>query len=213
MQQTNVLASSPRKAQWPFALLWGVLGLMVGVGSAWAVAGGLFGAGKTVVGGWASDPMVGAQAANPWLRARIARVGLLGLTKSETLYFERNHDDDGAPLRETCRYRLSGSNLPARWWSVTLYGSDQYLARNTDMAPSIDATRVAATGKEQWSAIVASKAPTDGNLWLSSRAGGRFSLTLRLYNPNMLNLDELAKYSFPKIERISCDAAGGGVTP
>ena len=76
-------------------LICGVLGLGLGVGSALAVSGGLFSDAKLVSGRWSTDPTVGAAAANPWLRATIARVGLLALTKEETVYFNRDVDDDG----------------------------------------------------------------------------------------------------------------------
>jgi len=87
-------------------LICGVLGLGLGVGSALAVSGGLFSDAKLVSGRWSTDPTVGAAAANPWLRATIARVGLLALTKEETVYFNRDVDDDGAKLVEGCTYAL-----------------------------------------------------------------------------------------------------------
>ena len=81
-------------------LICGVLGLGIGVGSALSISGGLFSDANITSGRWSTDPTVGAAAANPWVRATIARVGLLALTKEETVYFNRDVDDDGAKLRQ-----------------------------------------------------------------------------------------------------------------
>ena len=137
-----------------------LLGLTLGLGSAVAVTGGLMGGGAVTAGRWSTDLTVGAPAATPWVRARIARVGLLALNREETLYFDRATDEDGRALDARCRYRVEGGPLPARWWSVTLYGADQMLPRNDDGAASVDATRLAAAGA--WEATVAAAPPSAG---------------------------------------------------
>jgi hypothetical protein len=188
-------------------LMCGLIGVVVGVGSAIALSGGALSAGDIMVGRWSSDPNVGAKAANPWLRARIARVGLLGLTKSETMYFDRTKDEAGNPLREACTYRLSGTTIPTRWWSMTIYGADQFLPRNRDGASSVDATRALAVGQTTWQGILSADRPADAVSWLSSKAAGTFSVTLRLYNPSTTDPVELSQLSFPKIELQSCTNA------
>jgi hypothetical protein len=188
-------------------LMCGLIGVVVGVGSAIALSGGALSAGDIMVGRWSSDPNVGAKAANPWLRARIARVGLLGLTKSETMYFDRTKDEAGNPLREACTYRLSGTTIPTRWWSMTIYGADQFLPRNRDGASSVDATRALTGGQTTWQGILSAERPADAVSWLSSKAAGTFSVTLRLYNPSTTDPVELSQLSFPKIELQSCTNA------
>src|SRR5690606_20588940 len=95
-------------------------------------------------------------------------------------YFTSATDDDGRPLSEACRYRLSGGPMPARWWSVTLYDGESRLPMNDDGALSIDASRA---GGGRWEAIVAPARPAGEEAWISSRNAGRFDLTLRLYVP------------------------------
>jgi hypothetical protein len=110
----NQVDISKRKAPvWAWIVL-GFAGLVLGVGSALSLSNGALGGSKMAVGQWSSDPLVGAKAANPWLRARIARVGLLALSKEETLYFDRTVDEAGNPLREECRYQLSGQPIATR---------------------------------------------------------------------------------------------------
>jgi hypothetical protein len=202
-------ATPKPKRMWRWVVA-GVAGLFLGLGSAVALTGGSMGAGRLVVGQWSTDPQVGASAANPWLRARIARVGLLALTKEETLYFDRTTDEAGGPLREACRYRISGQNLPTRWWSLTIYDQTQFLPRNTDGASSLDATQLLAGGKSTFEAILSPAKPMDNQAWLSSKAAGTFSITLRLYNPNTIEPHELAQIAFPKIALLDCDGARSG---
>lgn len=185
-----------------------VAGSLLGLGSALWMAG-LWPGGRNLVfgdvdvGGWRSDFAVGSAAADPYTRARVARHGLLALAKTEAVYFTRNVDDAGALLQEACTYRISGEELPAGWWSVTLYDGQSMLPANSDNALSIDASRV---GNGAWSAIIAPARPADGTAWISSRKAGNFDLTLRLYMPTPALLAEPnAALDPPRVERISCE--------
>jgi hypothetical protein len=201
---------SKKSSLWRW-LVYALLGLTIGTGSALALSGGALSAGNIMVGRWSSDPNVGSVAAGPWLRARIARVGLLGLTKSETIYFDRTTDEAGNRLRETCTYRLSGTTIPTRWWSMTIYGADQFLPRNTDAAGSVDATRALPEGQTTSEGVLSAVRPTGAGPWLSSKGAGTFSITLRLYNPSTTDPAQLSLLSFPKIELQSCaDSASKG---
>ncbi|MEM9225095.1 MAG: DUF1214 domain-containing protein [Pseudomonadota bacterium] len=164
------------------------------------------------VGGWSSDWSIGSENASPYVRARIARFGLLAMRKDEAVYFGKAVDDLGDPMVESCTYRVSGRSMPARWWSITLYNAESYLPSNDDGALSFDATRVP-EGNEDWSFIVSPSAPgPDENgvdeAWVSSRAAGTFDLTLRLYSPTP-ELIEHPKRTLrsPTIERLSCGEA------
>ena len=190
-------------------LVGAILGIAAGVFSALA-AGGMVGGGTHLgghvdVGGWASDWTIGSPAANPWMRARIARRGLLALTREEAVYFTKATDDDGKPLTEDCTYKVGGGAMPALWWSVTLYDASSYLPQNTDHALSYDQTQAEAAGEgNAWSFTIAPEAPADGG-WVSNRAAGNFDLTLRLYKPTpALLADPDATLPPPSIERLSC---------
>lgn len=189
-------------------LLAALAGCGLGLGSALAMARLLPGTnalafGDVEVGGWRSDFAIGSKAADPYTRARVARYGLLALAKSEAVYFTRAADDDGAPLREDCRYRLSGGAMPAGWWSVTLYDGASMLPANTDSALSIDASRV---GAGAWEAVIAPTRSADAANWISSRNAGTFDLTLRLYMPEKALLtDPGSALDAPRIERLACE--------
>ncbi len=161
------------------------------------------------VDGWISDWSVGSQNANPYVRARIARHGLLALTKQEAVYFIKDTDDDGDRLREGCSYRVSGNAMPADWWSLTLYDGDSRLPMNEDAALSFDATKAASLVSSDtpgWTFIIApTRQIQDNSGWVSSKAAGEFDLTLRLYKPAETLLADPETLVLPTIERLSCD--------
>jgi len=157
------------------------------------------------VGGWTGSTMIGSEASDPYTRARIARRGLLAMARSEAIYFFRDRDQSGRRLREDCTYRMEGSSLPARWWSVTLYAEDDYLAQNDDDAHSVSAATPGITA-DGWAATISPDLP-DGP-WISTREAGRFSLTIRLYNPSQRLKAEPDTFEFPSVRRTGCKEDG-----
>jgi len=191
-----------RVLAWAGAIL---IGLSLGAASAWAVLDFGRASFSESYGGWTHSHAAGSAAAGPYTRAIIAREGLLALSAREALYFTIGVDDQGRPLQEACVYELTGRELDARWWSVTLYAGDSFLARNGDHAASIDASRTRAGADGVWRARVA---PVRGDAlhWISSRAAGRdFTLTLRVYNP-MREFRPSAEM-LPVLRVISCAGA------
>ena len=153
---------------------------------------------------WASDWSIGSKAADGYTRARVARYGLLGLAKSEAVYFVRSKDETGAPLEGRCTYVLSGTQQDALWWSITLYDEQSRLPMNEDEALSIDLTQVGSDGP--WEALVSPNRPQTGH-WISSRAAKTFDLMLRLYQPSdqVLTAPEAAVKA-PSLRKLSCEA-------
>lgn len=183
-------------------------GLLAGCLTAfWAV--GMLGGGRGLafndvsVQGWESDWAIGSNAAGLVTRARIARHGLLALTKEEAVYFTKSVDDGGEPLSEACDYRLVGGDQPAEWWSITLYDGKSRLPMNEDGALSLDRTKTG--GADAWRATISASPPADGGFWVSSRNAGAYDLTLRLYRPSeaLLEAPE-AHLNPPSIERLGC---------
>ncbi len=181
--------------------------LGVGIGAAtalWSIGalGGSSSGYRISVDGWTGDTAIGSTASDPYTRARIARRGLMALARDEAIYFFRDRDDAGRRLRAACTYRLSGSPLPARWWSVTLYAADDYLARNDDGAHSVSASSPG-MNDGSWDATIG-PSRAEGP-WLSTAEAGAFSLTLRLYNPSDALRQSPDTFDFPRVERIGCE--------
>ena len=174
-------------------------GVLIGAISAWAALS--YGSVNFTerYGNWAHSRAAGSTAAGPYTRAIIAREGLLALSAREALYFSLNQDEHGRPLSESCVYQLSGRPLDARWWSVTLYAGDNFLARNNDGAHSIDVSR---TGNGAWTARI-SPVRGDATNWLSSREARRgFLVMLRVYNPQ--RDFRASAQALPVLSTISC---------
>lgn len=175
--------------------------------------GGLISSGPSIgsaidIEGWTSDWSIGSENANPYVRARVARNGLLAMQKEEAVYFVKTEDDTGERLTEACTYRVRGGRQPAAWWSITLYDADNYLPKNEDGHLSFDRTAAEALPSgEVWSFVVAPSAPSDPETrWVSSRSSGEFDLMLRLYQPSEALLDDpVAELTPPSIERLSCE--------
>ncbi len=188
-----------RATAWGAATLAGVL---LGAVSAWATLG--LGQSRFVehYGAWSHNRAAGSQAAGPYSRAIIAREGLLALSAREALYFSLSEDEQGRRLDESCIYQLDGRAPAARWWSVTLYADDDFLAQNGDHAHSLDASRTNVAADGRWRARI-SPVRGDAPDWLSSRAARRgFSLMLRVYNPR--REFRPSADTLPTLSTISC---------
>ena len=196
-----------------------IIGVALGVASALLMSG-LWSTKKPMefgnirIEGWVSDFAVGSDEASPYVRARVARHGLLALAKSEAVYFVRGADDEGRRLSADCDYRISGEDMPAQWWSITLYNTaDSMLPINEDEALSVDATSIVREGESEsgpWEARIAAERPGDTLNWISSRNSQGFDVLLRLYVPDdALLSDPETTLPPPSITRLSCtgDAA------
>jgi len=201
-------------------LLWIIVAIVFGanfgaLSALWL--GGMISGGPTIgnavdIDGWRSDWSIGSENADPYVRARVARNGLMGLRKEEAVYFLKTQDEQGDRLSEDCVYAVSGRDYPANWWSITLYDADNRLPMNDDQRLSFDQTQAEAIyGQEAWRFQVSAAGPEDTDTpWVSSSAAGNFDLTLRLYQPSaaLLNAPDTA-LTPPRIERVSCNGEAG----
>lgn len=179
--------------------------LVLGLGSAWlGIRGGLSG-GEVSNGPWRTSLVTGSTRADLYTRARVAVGGLLALAPSETIYFDTTVDSEGASLDARCDYRVEGRELPARWWSLTVYGTDHYLVPNDAGRYSFSQTTLEHGSGGPWTVRVSTRRKPGS--WLpSGRAGdgGGFALTLRLYNPAPSVSARPGAAALPRITREAC---------
>ena len=166
-------------------LFWGSAALtavVLGLGTALlaVMITGLRGDGGSV-GPWVTRDTTGSPDAGPYVRATTAIYALLALNRKETIYYNTVTDSGGKVLSGDCTYRLTGRDLPARWWSITAYGADAHLIENSAHRYSISQTTVERDADGSYVAIVSPR-PHERN-WLPVKAGRRFELTARFYNP------------------------------
>ncbi len=181
------------------------LGLLLGLGSALLALNSVISTGWVSNGHWSTSENIGSADAGMYLRAAIAIKGLLGLRRQEVIYFSTAKDSEGRPLVAACDYQLIGSPPKARWWSVTVYGNDNYLIDNPQDRYS--ASRASLDFEEDGSFILnLSRRPQQGN-WIptaSAAADSKFDLTLRLYNPDESVYQNLSGTPLPRVVRVGC---------
>jgi len=180
-----------------------VLGVVLGAGSAWLVLSGAVRWSEERVGAWSVDLDRGGEDAGFYQRSVTAVQALLALSKEEAVYFLATEDDEGDGLRGDCDYRVSGGDLPAGWWSLTLYDG-AYLPDNDDEHLSVDATSVTLAADGTWSAHLGPSPADDQGDWISTDEADRPNLALRLYVPEDSVLADPTTVPVPAITRLGC---------
>lgn len=179
-----------------------VVGLAGGGAAAWMYTGNPPGSGDGP-GPWRTKRGAGEASADPVQRATIARVGLWALPQSEVVYFHADTDDEGVPLSRNCTYAVRArQDPPTRWWSVTLY-RDFFWVDNPQDRYSFSSTTVARNAEGGWQVNV-SAAPQDENWLPMGLTDGRFTLSLRLYQPDPGVARDPESVSLPAVEKLTC---------
>jgi hypothetical protein len=137
-----------------------------------------------------------------YFRAATALFAPLALSRQEAMYFRAATDTDGRQLRGNCTYHVHGTDLPARWWSITLYGSDHYLVRNAERRTSYASVNIARNSGGDFNISIGPE-PIHGN-WLDTASVPNFVLLARLYQPSAGTADKPASIAMPVIERGGC---------
>jgi hypothetical protein len=178
------------------------IGIALGLAATWAAAIRGTMSGGVSDGPWSTSLDTGSSEGDLYLRARIAVHGLLALSREETVYYSTLRDGDGADLLGNCSYRLEGRDPPARWWSITAYGADDFLIPNDANLYSVSKNSIAREADGSF-AVTLSNAKADGN-WIPI-APGRFNLTIRLYNPTHDVIADPAHVALPTIRKETCE--------
>jgi hypothetical protein len=157
-------------------------------------------------GPWRTNTDNGTADASALSRARVALFGLLALPAKEAMYFTARTDSDGAPLKGNCTYRVSGGELDARWWSITLYKGEGWLVKNAANRWSVSGGNLPSSESNPpiWQFWVGPKAPVDDPQYLPTGGTPQFDLTLRAYHPKGALLDAPSKAKLPTITKESC---------
>lgn len=159
--------------------------------------------GRGIVNGpWTANTDNGTADASALSRARVALYGLLALPAKEAMYFVARSDSDGAPLDGKCSYSVSGGELDARWWSITLYRDEGWLVKNDANRWSVGGTAPLRDASGKWRFTV-SPERVDG-VWLPTGRTPQFDLTLRAYHPRGALLNDPARATLPVIKKERC---------
>lgn len=181
-----VLASAEQLAAWDIAYREGLAALDSGTDVSPSSLG-------DTRNGWRfPGPALGDFGTDYAYRALVARKGLFALTRSEAVYLSTATEITGAVLDGRNNYVL---RLPPDWppvdargfWSLTLYGTDNFLVANAIDRYSIGGRTPGLIREPDGSLFVYIQCVDPGGSrsanWLPAPCA-RFSLTMRLYLPN-----------------------------
>ena len=177
-----------------------VLGTAIGVGSVILSYNSAVATQNIKNGSWQTNLGTGTEKANPYLRAATAVHYLLALNQSETIYYSANTDDSGNLLNANNDYRMEGKAPDARWWSITVYGADDFLIPNALNRYSYNANNVSLDSNGKFSIYVSKQ--QQAGAWLPLGDQKRFVLALRLYNPGQSVRTNPATIELPHIIKV-----------
>jgi hypothetical protein len=185
------------------AILLVLLGAVLGIVGAAPIVwfGGAYGGVR--VGPWATPLDAGGAGRGAYTRAVVAIRATMGLSRRETIYFGANTDSAGEKLTGNCTYEIHGPDLPTRWWSITLYGSDHYLIANPQNRFSYASANIARDPDNGFTITVSPK-PAPGN-WLNTAGAPGLVLLTRLYQPLPQAASDPAHIPLPAIHRVECE--------
>ena len=170
----------------------------------WAVKGE-YPVGSQRIGPWTAWPSVGSNKADPYARAIMARRAEIPLASGEGLALTARVDSGGAPLDGTCAYRIGSTTPQARLWTLTLYDADGRLRASDLVRAGLTSAEILRDAEGRFEITVAPGA-RPGN-WLKTPEGGRFSISLRLYDTSAAaSAASLDAKVLPAIERLDCGA-------
>ncbi|WP_164516594.1 DUF1214 domain-containing protein [Minwuia thermotolerans] len=154
-------------------------------------------------GPWRTHATYGEESPTPWLRTAQAMTGLFALPRAQALYFTADTDSRGQPLVEECLYHLTGRPPAGEWWSLALYGRDQFLVADPGRGGAVDAGTVQLRGDGRIEITVGGP-PGAANRLAVEGAGGFFSLTLRIHGPDETVWRRLDEAPLFAIDRGAC---------
>jgi hypothetical protein len=169
------------------------------------------GFGSVSNGDWTTSLHTGSENAGVMQKAAVAIGGLLASTRESSIYY-RLSTIDGKPLTVNCNYRIDGSDYDADWWSITVYGWDNYLLPNELQRYSYNNDNLARDASGNWTMRLSAKSqngdwlpigPAGGDEW-KSFSDHDFDLLLRLYTPGTAYLKAPSTAVLPRVVEEGC---------
>jgi len=181
-----------------------LLALGLGLGSAYLALSGDPPFGSLRLGPWTVWPRLGSPAADPYMRAIIARRGDVPLATGEGIALSARIDSSGQALDSNCSYRIGSAMPAARLWTLTLYDEAGRLLVSELGRSSFTSAEMVRDADDRFT-LALSRNLQPGN-WLQLPPSGSFQAILRLYDPPGAAAAILSESTFPGIERIGCGA-------
>lgn len=176
--------------------------LTLGIWSAWLAVRSPTPIDTITLGAWQAWPNAGTAAADPYSRARQARIGEIPLGSGEGLMLLAQSDDNGGELVADCDYRIAGQTPPARLWTIALEDLSGEVVEGDNGAAALGSDTLLRSTDGSFE-ITLSKEPRTGN-WISTRNAERFRVVIRLYDTTARTGTELTTLFMPRVVRGRC---------
>jgi hypothetical protein len=181
------------------------IALVVGLGSAWHMVDQ--GSALTTLrdGPWTAWYAAGDPKADPYTKARVARSGRLPIVSTTAMEFLARTDAEGEPLESGCHYRVRVPQVPALWWSLSLYDGEGRLIDNPADRHAFSSKNVLPVS-DGTARIALAPSPRAG-YWLPTGADSNLMLVFRVFRPYDtadLGSGEMPVEILPRIERVDC---------
>jgi len=177
-----------------WALFIGVV-LILGLGSSWYMIERGSPLTTTTAGPWVSWVSAGRLDSDPYTRAHDARLGILPLSTEVAQTFFARVDSEGRALHSSCEYTVAGQELPAFWWSLTVFDAGGRLIPNVLGRYSFTSDTMALKPDGSFLTTL-SRDARPGN-WLPIGGAGRLAIAF-----TVLDLDTRAVAQEGEVERL-----------
>ncbi|RFC64972.1 DUF1214 domain-containing protein [Fulvimarina endophytica] len=159
------------------------------------------------LGPWVASPLIGTQDADPYARARLAKLAQLTLGGGEGIMFQAEEDDAGRRLRLECSYLLSGSTPAARFFTVSAHSDTGLVDLPQRGRPGWLTSNALLRGEDNGFTIAVGPSARAGN-WLATDGSGPYRLTFALYDTPASAITGAAGLAMPSITRQECRTDG-----
>lgn len=176
--------------------------LVVGLGGTWFALASSRGVQWVETGPWRAVIEIGAERANPYARAIIARRGSAPMLAAELISFAATRDSRGRALTSSCVYELRGVQLETRLWTLAVLDEEGNALPEDGGRHAITSLGVLRTHDGSFEITLSDRA-SPGN-WLSTGTDQNLSLMLRLYDTPLFASGGLAEIKLPDIVPVRC---------
>lgn len=159
--------------------------------------------GTAEVGPWRANPLAGSMDADPYSKARLAKIGNLTLGIGEGIVFRATHDSAGNVLRRECTYRLRGHTPPARVWTLAAFTPNGRLIQAGDGRVGWLVSRGLMRAEDNSVEIAVSPVAMPGN-WLAVSGSGSYVLALTLYDTPASSSSGVGDLEMPTLAQDTC---------
>jgi hypothetical protein len=185
-------------------VVFAVLGLAGGLGSAWYMIEAGSRLSTRSFGPWVAWISAGRLEADPYTRAHTARNALLPLSSTLQVVFRAKTDSSGGRLTSTCDYALLIDDLSPAWWSLAVFDVQGRLIPNPAERHAFNSA-TAMREPDGRALVTVARDARPGN-WLPSGRGNRIVLVLTVQDQATASIvhEGGAPKALPEIQRTSC---------